>query len=338
MNTASSSITQLGYLGIEANDLDDWSRFAAGFLGMHVVEADADTLHLRMDERPARLFVTRANRNGLAWIGLEAGDALSLDRLSARLASAGTAIHRGSEEDCRARRVAALNWFLDPDGNRVELFHGPATELTAFVPAGAIGGFRTGDLGLGHVVLQTPRIEAMSSFYLDLGFRVSDYMDSPIDARFLHTNARHHSLALLHGPAAAIHHVMVEYLYLDDLGRLYDRAQATPDRIVTTLGRHTNDHMLSFYSRTPGGFMVETGWAGRLIDPESWQQERIASPSLWGHDRKWLPETARQAIRSEMERLAVLGVRAPVEVTPSPAFNISRLVHGGPESKSNQQR
>ena len=330
---------QLGYLAIEADDLDSWNEFASGFLGMQVIEAGADTLHLRMDERPARLFVERANRNGLGCIGLEVLDASSLDRLSVRLASANAAIHRASEQDCRTRRVAAMNWLRDPDGNRIELFHGPLPDATAFVPGGGIGGFRTGDLGLGHVVLQTPNIEAMSSFYLDLGFHMSDYMESPIDARFLHTNARHHSLALLHAPGAAIHHVMVEYLHLDDVGRLYDRAQDMPDRIVTTLGRHSNDHMLSFYSKTPGGFMIETGWAGRLIDPESWQEERITAPSLWGHDRKWLPETARQAIRSEMKRLAASGVRAPVEVSHSPAFNISKLVHNGdgpmPDSKTN---
>ncbi len=124
-------------------------------------------------------------------------------------------------------------------------------------------------------------------------------MESPIDARFLHTNARHHSLALLHPLEAKIHHIMIEYLYLDGVGRLYDRAQASPDRIVTTLGRHANDHMLSFYSRTPGGFMIETGWAGRLIDPDTWQQERISTPSLWGHDRKWMPSAARQTIQAE---------------------------------------
>ena len=71
--------------------------------------------------------------------------------------------------------------------------------------------------------------------------------------------------------------------------------------------------------------MVETGWAGRLIDLESWQQERISSPSLWGHERKWLPEAARKAIRAEMDLLASSGVRAPVEVTNSPGFNLSRI-------------
>ncbi len=325
MNKGPLPIKQLGYVGIEATDLARWQTFAADFLGMQVLDAGSGTLHLRMDDRPFRLFVTRGERDGLACIGLEVEGASSLDKLSEQIESRQTSVQRGSQQDCLSRRVAALNWFKDPDGNRIELFHGPMPEGTAFVPNGAIGGFRTGDLGLGHVVLQTPQIGVMSDFYLKLGFRLTDFMESPIDVQFMHTNTRHHSFALLQSAEAKVHHLMIEYLHLDDIGRIYDRAQAIPDRIVSTLGRHTNDHMLSFYSQSPGGFMVETGWAGRLIDLESWQQERISSPSLWGHERKWLPEAARKAIRAEMDLLASSGTRAPVEVTNSPGFNLSRI-------------
>ncbi len=121
-------ITQLGYVGIEATDIEEWRRYACDFLGMQVVDVGANTLHLRMDERPFRLFVTRGDRDGLACMGLEVRDASALDDLSARLATASTSIQRGSEQECRTRRVAALNWFRDPDGNRIELFHGPLPE------------------------------------------------------------------------------------------------------------------------------------------------------------------------------------------------------------------
>ena len=118
---------------------------------------------------------------------------------------------------------------------------------------------------------------------------------------------------------------MIEYLHLDDVGRIYDKALVEPDRIVSTLGRHSNDHVLSFYSKTPSDFMIETGWAGRLIDVGTWQHEQIVSPSLWGHDRKWLPEDARRLIRSEMDKLAASGVRAPVEVNDTAAFTFNTL-------------
>lgn len=324
MSRRKSPITQLGYVGLSVVDLQAWKRFA-GELGMQVVEADSGGIRVRLDERPFRMFATQGASDALACIGLEVADAASLQALTDRLSRASVVIHVATPSECRARSVESMVWLTDPDDNRIELFHGLQPCASPFVPIGPIGGFRTGELGLGHIVLQTPRFGPMGDFYQELGLRTSDFMDAPFEAKFMHTNARHHSLALLKAPEAKVHHIMVEYLHLDDIGRLYDAALLEPDRVVSTLGRHSNDHMLSFYSRTPSGFMMETGWAGRLIDVDTWEEERIVSPSLWGHERKWLPEAARQAIRQEMDNLAALGVRAPVEVADSPAFSLAAI-------------
>jgi hypothetical protein len=53
--------------------------------------------------------------------------------------------------------------------------------------------------------------------------------------------------------------------------------------LATTLGRHTNDQMVSFYVITPSGFEVEYGWGGRLIDDSVWQVQRHDRGALWGH-------------------------------------------------------
>ena len=48
--------------------------------------------------------------------------------------------------------------------------------------------------------------------------------------------------------------------------------------------------MTSFYARSPSNFMIECGWGGRDIDPATWQPfELHDGPSLWGHERVWLP-------------------------------------------------
>ncbi len=50
------------------------------------------------------------------------------------------------------------------------------------------------------------------------------------------------------------------------------------------LGRHTNDHMISFYCETPDGFLVEFGWGGLQIeDPSDVPMYQITKPSVWGH-------------------------------------------------------
>jgi hypothetical protein len=55
------------------------------------------------------------------------------------------------------------------------------------------------------------------------------------------------------------------------------------DREDSTLGRHSNDQMVSFYMSTPSGFEVEYGWGGRLIDDATWQVQRHDRGTLWGH-------------------------------------------------------
>jgi len=102
---------------------------------------------------------------------------------------------------------------------------------------------------------------------------------------------------------------------IDDVGQGYDLALAEPGRIATTLGRHTNDFMMSFYAKTPSDFFVEYGWGGREIDPATWQpQEMRYGPSLWGHDRTWLPADQLVEARAMRARAARDGLRQPVQV------------------------
>jgi hypothetical protein len=53
--------------------------------------------------------------------------------------------------------------------------------------------------------------------------------------------------------------------------------------ITRGLGRHTNDHMTSFYLKTPSGFDVEYGWGARTVDDATWQVQRHEKGSIWGH-------------------------------------------------------
>jgi 2,3-dihydroxybiphenyl 1,2-dioxygenase len=320
-------LMQLGYIGIAATEVAAWREFASDFLGMQVIEKDGERLALRMDARRQRFSVEKATRDGLAYIGLEVPDARALATAAERLKAAGHEVHAATAGELQLREVGGMSWLLDPDGRRVELFFGALDSDEPFVPGRPIGGFRTGDLGLGHIVLETNQFQEVVHFYqVSLGFRLSDYMDEgPIKANFMHMNPRHHSLAIIQADAPRLHHVMVEYIHLDDVGRLYDRALEAEGRVVVTLGRHSNDHMLSFYSRSPSGFLIETGWAGRLIDDATWKPEPLYGPSIWGHERGWLPPEGRDAARNQRNAAADKGVREPTEVIESPAFNLARL-------------
>ena len=279
-------IQALGYLGFGAGDLEDWADFATARLGMQAVDRGAGLRAFRMDDRRQRLVADAAMPAGTRYYGWEVADATALDALAARLERAGVAVKRETAALADQRCVSGLISFADPAGNRLEAFHGAQVADTPFRPGRMISGFRCGPLGMGHVLMATTDIAASLGFYRDLlGFRISDFMRTPIQAYFMHVNARHHSLALVEAPVDTLHHLMVELYSLDDVGQGYDLALADgAERVAATLGRHPNDLMTSFYQRTPGDFLVECGWGGRDVDPGAWQPEEMTTvESYWGH-------------------------------------------------------
>jgi len=308
-------IMGLGYAGFGSDRLDDWRQFGTNLLGFQAVERGNSLLAFRMDDRKQRVVIDRAIGEGAHFFGWEVKDASALDALAARLEDAGIAVTAEPSSLADARRVQALISFHDPAGNRLEGFHGAETDETPFCPGRSISGFRTGPLGLGHAVLMVENIEPMMAFYVNLlGFGLSDYIEKPFRAYFFHVNPRHHSLALIETGKSGMHHLMVELFSLDDVGQSYDIA-LSEDRVSVTLGRHVNDLMTSFYAKTPSSFMVECGWGGREIDPKTWQPAEVKhGPSLWGHERIWLPEKDRQAARDMRMNAAKEGLRAPVQV------------------------
>jgi len=305
----------LGYAGFGSDKLEDWRQFGTNLVGFQAVERGNSLLAFRMDDRKQRVVIDRSLGEGARFFGWEVADGAALDALAASLDEAKVTVVAEPKTITDARRVSGLISFHDPAGNRLEAFYGAEIDDTPFSPGRSISGFRTGPMGLGHVVLTVANIEPVMAFYVDvLGFRLSDYIEKPFRAYFFHVNPRHHSLALIETGKNGMHHLMVELFSLDDVGQSYDVALAE-DRVNVTLGRHTNDLMTSFYARTPSSFMVECGWGGREVDPATWQAvEMTHGPSLWGHERVWLPEKDREVAREMRMNAAKEGLRAPVQV------------------------
>jgi 2,3-dihydroxybiphenyl 1,2-dioxygenase len=269
-----------------------------------------------MDDRKQRIVIDADGGEGIKFFGWEVADAAALDAFASHLEAKGVRVARGARALADERRVADLIVLNDPVGNRVEIFHGAEVAGDAFRPGRNISGFRTGALGLGHVVLHVERFEDVMAFYRDtLGFEVSDYFLRPYPVYFFHVNPRHHSLAFAATGKNAVHHMMLELYSLDDVGQGYDLASAEEGRLAVTLGRHCGDWVTSFYSWTPSAFMVEYGWGARSIDVATWQpSERKEGPSIWGHDRAWLAPELREEAREMRLANARDGLRRPVQV------------------------
>jgi len=295
-------ITQLGYLGLEVSDLDGWKAYAADVLGLALNGADADgTAFLRMDENHHRIALHPGGRDDIAYAGWEVRDEAALRAVAERLQRQGTAVAWGTPSEAAARRVMGLLKALDPNGVAVEVYWGPLVQAERpFVSPRVIGGFEAGRLGAGHIVLSVDDYEASLRFYRDgLGLLISDFIELDMGGAgtttvaFLHCGPRHHSLAFAQFPAAKrLHHFMLELRDMDDVGATYDVCAERGVTITSTMGRHTNDRMTSFYMQTPSGFLLEYGHGGRLIDDERWEVQLHRSPSVWGHRAPAIPAAA----------------------------------------------
>jgi len=290
-----ASVTQLGYLGIGVSKPEEWERFATEVLGLQANGKDPDgALYLRMDEYHHRFIILPGGADDLAFTGWEVPDHKALLEIADRLATSGLKVSKGTPEEARARRVVDLIRLADPSGIPTEIYYGPLMSFeSAFKPPRSVSGFVTGDMGMGHIVIRADDNAKSLHFYRDLlGLRISDYIDlkmrggsaDSLTLTFMHCNPRHHSIAFGEIPVRKrLMHFMLEARSVDDVGQTMYLCQDRNIPISGTLGRHTNDHMMSFYMRTPSGFEVEYGWGGRRVDDATWQVQKHEAGSIWGH-------------------------------------------------------
>src|SRR5262245_64793814 len=98
-------IQGLGYVGVRAKSLEDWTAFGTRFLGMQLVDKSSKSLALRMDDRKQRVVVNEDGGEGVGFFGWEVADAATLDDFAARREKAGVKLLRGSRALAGERRA-----------------------------------------------------------------------------------------------------------------------------------------------------------------------------------------------------------------------------------------
>ena len=289
--TMDTCVCQLGYVHIEVKDVGAWNRFACEILGLEAVGKSNGCARFRMDEHHHRLTLHEGERDDLTVAGWEVASEPALRAIARRFVDDGVDVVWGTAAEAHERGVQQFFTVRDPNGVANELYCGPSMQREPFRSPRGLEGFVAGRLGMGHVVLCVDDYDASLRFYRDgLGLKISDFIDlqtgeaQPTRVAFLHAGPRHHSLALVHTRSPKrLHHVMLQVQNVDDVGTTYDLCIDESVPIRSTLGRHTNDHMLSFYMESPSGFQVEFGHGGVEIDDETWDVAEYAAASIWGH-------------------------------------------------------
>lgn len=274
-------IRSLGYVRLNTPDLEAWRIFGEDFLGMMRTEGSSpDSLYFRIDHYPPRWVVSRAEEPSLAALGFEVMNERDLRLVVADVEAEGIKVTAGSAAECNERRVTGFARFDDPAGNPIELFYGPILDHVR-IHTPLVSGFVTGDMGMGHVIVTAEDVPTTFDFYSRvLGF-VERNTAGP--TYFMGCNPRHHSFGIAPGPGPGrLVHIMVEMATIDDVGLALDRAADLGVPMMNTLGKHTNDQMLSFYVYSPELYAIECGFEGlRIVDEEP--TYAITEGALWGH-------------------------------------------------------
>lgn len=308
----------LGYVVVESNRLDEWRRFGADAIGLHVETRDSGTLRFRLDDHVCRFLVQRGPAEDLAAAGWQVDDHETFDEVLRRVVAAGVPLSEGTTEECELRGVERLWRFPGPKGMATEIF---TVATTTAEPLDMLNSaFVTGASGMGHLAMTTKRPEELRSYYNTVfDARITDFIDENIAGaklkiRFLRVNERHHSVAIANVTGAPvdpirtrIQHMNIEVASLDDLLAAYSRVIENGFKMAWSVGQHTNDRELSFYCATPSGFELEVGWNPVRITEElesTWEPTTYPGISIWGHTT--VGETVIDKMRTFQKAVASL--------------------------------
>ncbi|MFE3056877.1 VOC family protein [Nocardia sp. NPDC059239] len=324
----------LGYIVVQSNRQADWRRFGADAIGMHVDALDGVGLRFRLDDHTCRFLVQRGPAEDVTALGWQIDDHETFDRIIARVTDRGVPIAEGTADEAALRGVERLWRFAGPKGMVQEIFTVPVTtpEPLRMLSSGWV----TGEAGMGHVAIVSREPEALRGYYETVfDSRLSDYIDENVSGlkmkiRFLRVNERHHSIAIanLRGVKidpirTRVQHINIQSLTLDDMLASFQRVKDLGFRMAWSVGQHTNDRQLSYYSVTPSGFELEVGWNPIVIGPElesTWEPTTYQGISIWGHT----PVGETVLDKFAQFRQALRSVGTPEITVPQLAEGLSR--------------
>ena len=288
-------IRALGYLRIDTTDLDRWRTLAHDVLDLGVgAGGDDDTLPTCASTSAPAASPCAAPRRTTStpWAGRCATRSPSTAS-GPPSPSTASPTATSPHDETQAIKVDGAITLEDPCGQRLEIFHGAELDHST-VSTRYRTEFVTDELGLGHLVVPTTDYDATIAFYRDvLGFHTRGAFPfpaapgmPPLRIQFMGVNPRHHSFAVMPAPhmGPGIVHIMLEVAEMDQVAQAMERTTEHGFGISSTLGRHTNDKMVSYYLRAPGGWDIEYGYDGLMVDENQYLPQNIIADSYWGHD------------------------------------------------------
>ena len=157
---------------------------------------------------------------------------------------------------------------------------------------------------IDHLNCFTPDVQASYDFYIELGFRLTEYTETDgsnpkLWAVWLHRKGNVHDLAFTNGRGPRLHHIGVWNATSLDILHICD-VMATSGYLANMErgpGRHGISNAFLLYIRDPDGHRIELFASDYLtvdpdLEPLRWSLDDPQRQTLWGHPapKSWFEE------------------------------------------------
>jgi len=297
------NITRTSHVVLEARDLAASRLFYTEVLGLVVTLESDDALYLRgVEESCHHCLVLRRASGEVACqrLGLRVLTEADLDKAHREFARLG----------CEARAVEVAHQgrtlhVTDPFGFRLEFCAHMPVEPRHIVQFQSQRGGSA--LRIDHYQLLTPRLNEALTFYMGLGFWLSEYIgkdDEHIRAVFLQRKGNPHDIVFFSGDGPRLHHFAFTAAETQHLFRACDIAGELGfgRHVERGPGRHGPGHAMFVYFRDPDGHRVELfNTHYQIMDLENvpirWDPDDPAVAYPWGlpAQRRWYEQATPMA-------------------------------------------
>lgn len=283
------AVTRMSHVVLQVRDLAASRAFYVDTLGFIVSDATADALYLRGIEEACHhsLVLRRSDTAACRNIGMRVQTEEDLDEAAAWFAKAGIATqwaeephqHRSLQLHDHAGMPFEFCASMETRPRMIMAFeahHGPCPQR------------------IDHVQLLTPQVESQMRFYMDIGFRVSEYIvtddDSELLFAFMQRKGNPHDVVFAKGAGPRIHHMafMVPEAHHLLLAADTCARNGFGQAVEFGPGRHYGPGYARFiYLRDPDGHRIELfNCHYQCMDaedvPERWHVSDLYGPKRWG--------------------------------------------------------
>jgi 2,3-dihydroxy-p-cumate/2,3-dihydroxybenzoate 3,4-dioxygenase len=240
-------LEQPRYVRLGTRDLRAASRFATVILGLQPVGTADGRAYFRSDFRDHALCFVEGDPAEQAF-ALDVRTAEALAAAERELTAAGHAVHRGTPEECNARKVKSFIAFADHSGNRIEIVWRPMMSGWLYFPSRD-----TGITGFQGVALRSTNPAADERLWTGiLNGRVSDWVG---EAAYIRLDALHHRVSLHPSSRPGILAVLLSVEGINQVMQSYYHLRNSQVKIVHGPGRQPTSNQLFLTFEGPDGVL-----------------------------------------------------------------------------------